>query len=119
MSATTIRYGRRGGGWLPKRVASPPPTPAKPRGRPLDLGRLFHPETIARARAHQRRHPGTCAADRDRAAGCDCRPDPADLAAICAGLARMATARHAAGQPLDDLDRQALDRELTRGAETR
>jgi hypothetical protein len=107
VSATTIRYGRRGGGWLPTRsarTAANQPSQA----RPVDLGRLFHPEAIARTRAHQRRHPGACAADRDRTAGCDCLPHPADLAAVWAGRARMAAARAAAGQPLDDLDRQAL-----------
>lgn len=51
----------------------------------------FHPETIATSRAHERRQPGTCAADDRQAPGpCDCRPDPDDLADVWAGRARMA-----------------------------
>lgn len=70
---------------------------------------LFHPETLATTRAHDRRQPGTCAADdRQTPRPCDCRPDPDDLAAVWAGRRRMATARQAAGQPLDATDHQAL-----------
>lgn len=86
---------------------------------PVDLGRLFHPETIGQARAHQRRQPGTCAkddahnkAERQRIA-CTCQPDPGDLDAIWAGRARMARARRNTGQALDDLDRQALERQAS------
>lgn len=76
----------------------------------------FHPETIARDRAHTRRPPGTCASDDKTDPGsCDCVPDPADLEQVWAGRARMARARKAAGVPLDDTDRQALNRAAGEG----
>jgi hypothetical protein len=115
VSSTTIRYGRRGGGWLPRLTARAatddrPGTPADKEARAIarDPYLFAHPERIARARAHSARHRGACANDRDRAEPCDCAPFPAGLAALWAGRARMAAARAAAGRPLDDLDREAL-----------
>ena len=78
-----------------------------------------HPERTAQAHAHEARHRGTCAADNDPTLLCDCTPYPDALAAAWAGLTRMAAARRAAGQPLNDLDRQALDRLDTSGADPR
>jgi hypothetical protein len=96
------RYGNRGGGWLPApaRVPSGSLGPFTP---PAEWS--THPDDIARRRAHGRRPcviaPGT---------PCVCRPDPADLAEVWSGRARMAAARRDAGRPLDDIDRQALRR---------
>lgn len=73
----------------------------------------FHPASIATARAHQRAAAVDCPAKTDRAEPCICRPDPGDLAEVWAGRARMARARQAAGRPLDDVDREALARQLT------
>jgi hypothetical protein len=121
-TTSDLRYGRRGGRW-----ASPDAghhaqaiTDAMTAGggageRPrveLDPERLFHPETIARARAHDR----SCRHGRNDP--CPAEPDPADLAAIWAGRARMARARRAAGAPLSDLDRQALAMHPTGDATT-
>jgi len=113
-AAADIADGRQGGRWLahhPGRLlAEIRAIIARSRAEgwePADLSRLFHPDTIAATRAHQRQ----CGA-RAHAAGeaCPARPDPEQLAGIWAGRARLAAARQAAGQPLDDADRQALAR---------
>jgi hypothetical protein len=104
------RYGRRGGGWLPAPPAAPAEAPQQ--RRPLDLTRRSHPSAIAVDRAH-RRTP-TCPAHKPkskRTEDCTCTADPADLAAIWAGRARMARARTAAGRPLDRLDHEAVQRQ--------
>jgi hypothetical protein len=67
-----------------------------------------HPERIARDRAHQVRQRGACANDLDPTEPCDCPPDRVALTGRWAGLARMVAARAAVGQPLNELDRQAL-----------
>lgn len=116
-SVAETRYGRRGGGWLPTGATpgAPPPTPATTARR--SHVRDTSPDTIARNRAHAdpRRARGTCPADptgRQKRGGgpCACTPDPADLADVWAGRARMAWARHDAGQPLDAHDEQAIAR---------
>jgi hypothetical protein len=114
VSATTIRYGHRGG-WLsplPARVATEdrPGTPADrvARATAWDPDLFAHPERIAQARAHSACDRGACAHDQDRTQPCDCEPAPAEVAALWAGRARMAAARAAAGQLPDDLDREAL-----------
>lgn len=77
---------------------------------------LFHPEALAKARAHDRHEEGTCANDaatnkiERQTMPCSCRPDPDDLDEVWAGRRRMAKARWAAGVPLDDIDREALAR---------
>jgi len=124
VSARDIRYKRQGGRWgspdagLQRQTVPDALAQGGDDRRPVDLdaGTLFHPETIARHRAHDRRDPGTCAketagstAERRRVA-CSCQPDPVDLEAIWAGRARMAAARRTAGRPLDAVDRQALAR---------
>jgi len=88
-----------------------PGTPADKQARAVarDLYLWAHPEHTARHIAHQARRLGSCASDSDRAQPCDCPPSPAVLADLWAGKARMAAACAAAGLPLDDLDRQALD----------
>jgi hypothetical protein len=55
------------------------------------------------------KHAASCASDSDRAQPCDSPSSPAVLADLWAGKARMAAACAAAGLPVDDLDRQALD----------
>jgi hypothetical protein len=124
VSATTIRYGRRGGGWLPQLAAreatdARPGTPADKQARAIARDPYLwpHPERLAQARAHQARHRGVCANDRDRGEPCDCQPNPAVLAALWAGRARMAGGRSGGGHLLNDLDRQALH--LEPGAESR
>jgi hypothetical protein len=115
MSAATDNvYGRRGGGWVghhPGRLlAEIRVIIARARAEgwePPDLSRLFHPDTIAATRAHQRHCGGRAHPPGEP---CPARPDRADRADIWAGRARMAAARRAAGQPLDDLDHQALAR---------
>lgn len=122
MSARDIRYGRRGGRWADPEAGRLLDAVTGARAasdrQPVDADAsvLFHPSTIARHRAHERRRPGTCAkddagskAERHRT-DCTCQPDPEDLAAIWAGRARMARARRNTGQVLDDIDRQALAR---------
>jgi hypothetical protein len=122
-AASDIAYGRRGGRWIahhPGRLlAEIRALIAQARAEgwaPADLSRLFHPHTIAATRAHQH-HCGT----RTHPLGetCPARPDPADVAEVWTGRARMAAARRAAGQPLDDLDRQALTRLDDPGADPR
>jgi hypothetical protein len=111
-AAADIAYGRRGGRWLahhPGRLLAEIRViiaQARADGwEPADLSRLFHPETIAATHAHRRDcGGGTHPAGEE----CPAQPDPADVADIWAGRARMAAARLAAGRPLDDLDRQAL-----------
>lgn len=97
MTTTTadMRYGRRGGGWLPKDTSPARPAKAAAPRVDVDPSRRAHPDVIAADRA--RRHPGT-GGDRD---------------AVWAGRARMAAARRAAGQPLDTTDLQALARQET------
>jgi hypothetical protein len=113
-AAADIAYERQGGRWLahhPGRLLAEIRAiiaQARAEGwEPADRSRLFHPETIAATHAHRRDCDG-----RTHAAGeaCPARPDPDELAGIWAGRARMAAARLAAGQPLDDIDRQALAR---------
>jgi hypothetical protein len=124
MSAVDIVYGRRGGRWIghqPGRLLAEiraiiDQALADGTWQPVDLSRLFHPETIAATRAHQRHCGGRT---HPHGEVCPARPDPEDLAAIWAGRARMAAARRAAGRPLDDLDRQALVRHVTPGADPR
>lgn len=65
---------------------------------------LFHPETIAKSRAHDR----DC--DHGPKETCLAEPDPADLQLIWTGRARMARARHAAGVALDRVDQEAIRR---------
>jgi hypothetical protein len=93
-----------------------PGTPADKQARALarDPYRWAHPEHTARHIAHQARRRGSCSKDSNRTQPCDCPPLPTVLADLWAGKARMAAARAAAGLPLNDLDRQALDH----GAET-
>lgn len=114
-SARDLRYGRRGGAWadtetgrLAADVSHALDRWRADGGQMPDRSRLFHPETIATTRAHQRATAGACPAKTDRAEPCACRPDPDDLAEVWAGRARMARARKAAGAPLDDIDREAL-----------
>jgi hypothetical protein len=123
MTATDVAYGRRGGRWIahhPGRLlAEIRALIAQHRAEgwePVDLSRLFHPDTIAATRAHQH-HCGTRAHPTGET--CPAQPDPADVAGIWAGRARMAAARRAAGVPLDDLDRQALVRLDDPGADPR
>ena len=125
MSARDIHYGRRGGRWADPEAGRLLDAMTQARATSgdrdrqaveLDASVLFHPNTIAQHRAHERRRPGTCAKDQADSkterlgTACSCRPDPEDLAAIWAGRARMARARRSTGQPLDDIDRQALTR---------
>jgi hypothetical protein len=106
VTARDVRYGRQGGRW------APPPSTAvdKPRrGGPVDTSNRSHPDVIARDRAH-RDGDQVCPARKDAQAACTCKPDPADLAAVWQGRARMAAARRQARVMLDAVDRQALDR---------
>lgn len=114
-AARDLRYGRRAGRWanngagkllaelrlLRNRLKTTGDWP-----QPVDLTRLFHPDTIATARAHD--HHCTGRHRKDEA--CPAKADPEDLDAIWAGRARMALARHAAGQPLSMLDLEAIRR---------
>jgi len=88
-----------------------PGTPADKQARALarDPYLWAHPERIARDLAHREHPSGSCSNDTDRAQPCDCPPLQAVLADVWEGKARMAAARAAAGLPLNDLDRQALD----------
>jgi hypothetical protein len=125
MTARDLRYGRRGGGWLPARQPAPVPVqrtdPAVLLARDLakDPARWFHPERWASLAAHRTHSAGTCAYACDRDLPCDCPPGPGVLAELWAGLARMVTARRAADRTLNDLDHQALDRLTDPGADTR
>jgi hypothetical protein len=114
-AARDLRYGRRGGRWattgagqllaelrlLRNRLRAAGEWPD-----PIDTARLFHPDTIAAVRAHDRH----CAGKHRRGETCTAQVDPDDLAALWAGRARMARARRAAGQPLNDVDHEALRR---------
>lgn len=85
-------------------------------------GQVFDPEALARARTHDRletRDAGCPRAPVDPkgrkraraeidAAECTCPPDLELLGELWEGRARMASARRAAGSPLDDFDRAAL-----------
>jgi hypothetical protein len=114
--ARDIRYGRRGGGWIDK-----PRRPAPVRQRAtraaavLEPEVLFHPDTIAARRAHDRH----CTSAHKDGEPCPAVVDPDDLAELWAGRARMARARRAAGQPRDRLDLAALDRHDGPDRETR
>lgn len=70
-----------------------------------------HPVAIARRRQHARRDRDPCPADdkTEPRPACECTPPAEDLTAVWAGRRRMAVAREAAGTPLDDVDRDALD----------
>ena len=123
MTAADVAYRRRGGRWIahhPGRLLAEVRAlidQARSEGWALvDLSRLFNPDTVAATRAHQH-HCGA----RSHPSGetCPARPDPADVAAVWAGRVRMAAAHRSAGQPLDDLDRQALARLDDLGAHPR
>jgi hypothetical protein len=108
------RYGRQGGRWLPDKPPRDLPDNYQ-RPPPIDFARLFHPETIARSRAHDRRRPGSCASDRGAQAHgkrqpCDCPIDPDDLDEVWGGVARMARARRTAGLPLNPIAQEAIAR---------
>jgi hypothetical protein len=114
-AARDIRYGRRGGGWVDHRPSQRLAelrviqANAKAAGRspaPVDRARLFHPDTIAAARAHHR----DCRGPHRTGEPCPAQPGPVELAEIRAGRARTAAARRAAGVPLDALDVEALGR---------
>ena len=77
----------------------------------IDRAARLHPRAIALDRAHQR--TPTCPARKPKGGECTCAYDPLDLADVWAGLARMATARRAAGAPLNRLDHEALQRQET------
>jgi hypothetical protein len=77
---------------------------------PVDFAGRFHPDAIARYRAHDRaRH---CPAKKG-AGDCTCAADPLDLAEVWAGRGRMAGARRAARLPLTTADHDALARQET------
>jgi hypothetical protein len=114
-AARDLRYGRRGGRWADRgagqlvdelRALRRQLEAAGEWPEPVDFGRLFHPETIAAARAHER----SCSSKHSKGEDCPARVDPDDLAALWAGQARMARARRAAGQLLNAIDVEALDR---------
>jgi hypothetical protein len=126
VSATTIRYGRHGGGWLHSRPAQGHAEPPDARSAVVQArallrvrGLWFDPERIPQVHAHTHRHRGVCANDTDRIAPCDCVSAPVVLAAVWAGRARVAAARAAAGQPLDDTDPTALTPPPSPGADPR
>lgn len=115
MTAADIRYGRRGGGWtthsrgvllaelqtLRARCQANGTWPA-----PVDLARLFHPETIARNRAHNR----TCQGRHKGGEDCPAAVDPDELDAIWEGRARMAEVRARVTGDIDAIDLEALTR---------
>jgi hypothetical protein len=76
----------------------------------FDYAASVHPDAIARRRAHDRTPTCPARGKAGTVADCTCHPDPDDLNEVWAGRARMAAARGDAGQPLDDIDRQALRR---------
>lgn len=111
MSARDARYGRRGGRWasegaghLAEELSATLADWRARGGRMVDRSQLFHPETIAKGRAHDR----DCSHRSNEP--CPAQPDPDDLDDVWAGRIRMARARAAAGQPLDRVDREALFR---------
>lgn len=106
-SAADKRYGRRSGRWADRnagRLAEGLARVKDPLRLPVDLGALFHPDTIARQRAHARRIDVACERP------CRCQPSIEDLEACWLGRGRMARARRSAGVTLDRLDREALFR---------
>jgi len=115
-SARDLRYGRRGGRWAETGTGNLSADVSKALklwradgGVMPDRSNLFHPDTIARSRAHT--ETPTCPAnDPKEPEPCTCQPDPADLTSVWHGRYRMARARRAAGQPLDDLDIEAIAR---------
>jgi hypothetical protein len=124
MTASGETGGRRGASWavqVAALVATDPTSAALTDKQARALARdpylWSHPERIAQARTHKARPRGACSSDHDAAVPCDCPCDPDELAGIWAGVRRMATARLAAGQPLNDLDREALDHPSTPGAD--
>lgn len=115
MSATDIRYGRRGGRWANHASGEllaeldelrDDHQAAGTWPQPLEVAGRTHPDTIARARAHDR----TCPARHPESEACPAQVDAEDLAELWDGRARMAAARGAAGVPLDDIDLEALAR---------
>lgn len=115
MSATDIRYGRRGGRWASRGVGQRLAELDELRARcqaegtwpePVDEARLFHPETIAKARAHAR----GCGGRHPEGEACPAEVDPDDLEAIWQGRARMAEVRARTTGQLDAIDREALAR---------
>ena len=116
MTAADTVYGRRGGRWVghrPGRLLDElrqlrdAATAAGEWPAPVDHTRMFHPETIATARTHNR----DCNDGHKPDEPCPARPDPVDLEAVWAGLARMARGRKASGQRLRALDAEALNRQ--------
>lgn len=114
-AARDLRYGRRGGRWASRGAGQLLAELRLLRNRlqaagewpdPVDLPRLFHPDTIATTRAHNR----DCAGKHRKGDSCPAVADPADLAQVWAGRARMARARQAASQPLTVVDLEALRR---------
>jgi hypothetical protein len=69
---------------------------------------LFHPDVVARSRAHERHCRDEAAHKGDEP--CPAEADPDDLEAIWAGRARMAWARVAAGVAVDRIDQEAIER---------
>lgn len=120
MSKTTeVRCGRRGGGWVDHRPGQLLAELRQLRTRlraagiwadPVDSTRLFHPETIATAPAHQR----GCSGRHPAGETCPAKPDLEDLAAPGAGQARMAAGRRGAEVPLDALHVEALPKAIGR-----
>lgn len=115
MSATDIRYGRRGGRWANHASGELLVELDELRDhhevvgtwpQPLDVAGRSHPDTIAGARAHDR----TCSGSHPEGEACPAPVDAEDLADMWVGRARMAAARRAAGVPLDDIDLEALAR---------
>ena len=115
-AARDLRYGRRGGRWADRgtgqllaelRLLRNRARAAGEWPEPVDHARLFHPDTIAAARAHDRDCP---VARHRKGERCTAVVDRADLAEVWAGRARMARARHAAGRPLSLVDLEALRR---------
>lgn len=69
---------------------------------------LFHPDVVARSRAHDRQCSGE--ATHKGVEPCFAEVDPDDLEAIWAGRARMAWARVGAGVAVDRIDQEAIGR---------
>jgi hypothetical protein len=114
MTVRDIRYGHRGGRWATPGTGSHRQALAdaldagRSGHRPVELSAevLFHPETIARHRAHER----GCAHGPN--ADCLAVAVPGEVAELWAGRARMAAAR----QPLDRVDGHAPDMHTSQGA---
>jgi hypothetical protein len=119
-AARDLRYGRRAGRWASRAAGQLLAELRLLRNRlkaagdwpePVDLTRLFHPDTIAAARAHDR----SCGGQHHKGETCTAVGDPGDLAALWAGQARMARARQVAGAPMTLVDLEALRRDRLGG----